>query len=513
MSRAVKESNGLEVPAGQGVPPANVPEDIEANSLAPGFNQWMAHFLAPVWDLATSDRVLSFEPDPAVSARNLLGQMDSVSWRERLALRWNRLISRVFPRDPFPVLTLANADAAFRRRNFFLRADLERVHDHWPWPQVEMAPNLRRTAFAKVAESEEANDLFRICGIGPECTDRARSLLLEFLGDFFPVQFFEGALQNHEIATGLLRKFRTRALISSGDGNAHSVFVIGAARSLGFKIVKFQHGGHYGYYRDCTPLIEAEYPDTDIFLSWGWTRLPDHPEAKTLQVIPLPGPWLSERRLYWKKYEVRSDRPFGILWMPQMMKRFPGAPQGASSMRRDVLQSFSAEMLEIVKQASARRIRIHCKPYNALTLQLMRETYARLKEVGGHFFERAENCDKGLTMETVNLASLVLWDQPGTGFLECLQCRIPTMVHWSRLYCEEEEWCVPDFRTLEEAGIVHRTASSLFEEYERFAHDPRGWMNRNSGTVARFAKKYAHAMDNWWSPWSRFLKELRRGTT
>jgi hypothetical protein len=93
------------------------------------------------------------------------------------------------------------------------------------------------------------------------------------------------------------------------------MFVIGAARARGFKIVKFQHGGHYGYYRDFTHMLEVEFPDTDIFLSWGWTRLPEHPEFSSLQVLPMPGPWMSERRLYWSKYRVGLGRRFDMLWM------------------------------------------------------------------------------------------------------------------------------------------------------------------------------------------------------
>ncbi|HNJ03056.1 MAG TPA: transferase [Leptospiraceae bacterium] len=490
ISRALNQSGSdVAVPKGRVGNAPSIAEDVEAYALDPGFNQWVISYLAPVWNLEASQVELEFEPSPSVPSRNRLFQMDVTTWRERLALRWNMFIGRLFPRETIPVLTLANADVAFHRRGFFLRKDIKRVSDHWTWPDVSMDQDRRIELFTALARSEAADKLFSFCGLSGEQRAIARSLLVRFFCDFFPAQFLEGVGKNHAIADDLLREFQTRALISSGDGSSHSMFVIGAARARGFKIVKFQHGGHYGYYRDFTHMLEVEFPDTDIFLSWGWTRLPEHPEFSSLQVLPMPGPWMSERRLYWSKYRIGLGRRFDMLWMPQMMKRFPGAPQGASSVRRDVLQSFSAEMIDVARHANERKVRIHCKPYNALTLYLMRETYAQLETVGGEYFDRAEHFDKGLTMETLNHASLVLWDQPGTGFLECLQCGIPTMILWSRLYCEEEEWCVGDFKALEDAGIVHRTASTLFDEYARFKLDPHAWMKKNSSVVSRFVAR------------------------
>ena len=143
---------------------------------------------------------------------------------------------------------------------------------------------------------------------------------------------------------------------------------------------------------------------------------------------------------------------------------------------------------------------------------LMASTFKTMSEVGGDYFVCADRFDKGLTYELLNKCQLVLWDQPGTGFLECISAGIPTLILWSRLNCEEEEWCIVDFTRLEEVGLIHRTLQSLMNEIQRFLIDPTAWMKDSQRKLAveNFSNKYALTDNKWWRSWRIYLKQLKK---
>jgi putative transferase (TIGR04331 family) len=168
-------------------------------------------------------------------------------------------------------------------------------------------------------------------------------------------------------------------------------------------------------------------------------------------------------------------------------------------------------MIEFVSLAAGSKVKIFAKPYSAVTVSLMGQTFDRMREIGGPYYQCSDRFDKGLTRELLKKVHLVLWDQPGTGFLECISSGIPTMVLWSRLYCEEEDWCKPDFQQLEDVGIIHRTNQSLLTEYGHFAKSPTAWMKdpQRQKVVEEFSKKYALVDDKWWKTWRTYLSTLK----
>ena len=76
--------------------------------------------------------------------------------------------------------------------------------------------------------------------------------------------------------------------------------------------------------------------------------------------------------------------------------------------------------------------------------------------------------DKGFDEELLKHSNLILWNQPGTGFLECISAQIPTMVFWTRLSTEEEGWARDIFEKLEKVGIVHSNTTTLVKEIKIF---------------------------------------------
>ncbi|HIO56646.1 MAG TPA: hypothetical protein EYN31_06360 [Candidatus Marinimicrobia bacterium] len=146
-------------------------------------------------------------------------------------------------------------------------------------------------------------------------------------------------------------------------------------------------------------------------------------------------------------------------------------------------------------------------------MNLLAKTMQELESIGGLHYFCERQLDKGLTYELVERCHVVLWDQPGTGFLECLSSQIPTMVYWLRLYNHEEAWVQPIFTELERLGIVHRSVDALLDELQRFKKSPHAWMNdpERASLISRFCREFAWTSDDWPEHWQRYLDGLSNG--
>jgi len=196
--------------------------------------------------------------------------------------------------------------------------------------------------------------------------------------------------------------------------------------------------------------------------------------------------------------------------MPNVVKRFPAAPHGASVSRIDLIQEFAKSLKDLVRKVTENNLSIIHKPYNPATVKLLSKTMEELKTIGGKLYYCEQQLDKGLTYELLKRCSVVLWDQPGTGFLECLSSNIPTMVYWPRIYSQEEAWLEPLFLELEQMGIVHRDVDSLAEEMQRFKLSPADWMHdaERVSLVNRFCRRFAWTSAEWPEHWRRYLDRL-----
>ncbi|UOG55411.1 transferase [Leptospira noguchii] len=500
------------------VSPTSVIEDFEKKSNDFRYNNSIVWYLSKIWNIPISE-IYEAKDIPLKKSylqREYVNQLFQIG---RLKKNLNRILQKFelffnwLPlRNKIPVLTFANAEPALRFRGFYIDT-FSRLPNNWNIQHIDLNETLRRVIFNLDIKkySTFINYLVKL-GISEKITHSSWFSFQTFLSREYPVQYLEGLKTNFEIGKGLLSRYKRKILISSGDGDTFSTFLIAVAKSLQFKIIKAQHGGHYGYLYDVSPVLEVEFPSTDIFLTWGWTRMHEGAQLEHVECVPLPSPWLSERKKYWKKLRFDIPKEYDILWMPQMMKRFTGAPQGASSIRRDVIQEFSNSMIDLANEIRNRNLKTFVKPYNFLTVALLEKTYQKIREVGGGNVTISDTYDKGLALELIQNCTLVLWDQPGTGFLECLSCGIPTLVYWDRLYCEEEEWTKADFEILEKNGIIHRSVSSLFEEAVFLLQNPLSWMQEPSRQIAidSFCRKYALTSENWSGDWKYYLKSLKK---
>ena len=492
----------------------NIPENFDECIITDKFNQFIMSLLADIWGLEKiqQKKARHHLNEKKINYKNhlfIISRISSIIYRVMFVL--SKLLQWIPPLGRFPVLNFSNAEKSFHLRGFYFKY-FKRLDNQWLLDRSNSNELHRRSFFTTdLVKTKSVVKLLEKLNFSQLQIDITYRLLIKFIAKAFPLQFMENLNDNYTKAQAALRPFTRKALISGSFSDTRSILIIAAAKAKKFKIITIQHGGHYGYFKDVSDILEGEWALTDQFITWGWKKLPSHLALKSMSIFILPSPWLSERKKLWKNLVIGNEKPFDLLWMPQMMKSHSASPRGGSSIRLDVIREFSKEMIDFVSLTSKEKIKIYCKPYNRLTKFLMKKTYQRLSKIGGSNFEYANHFDKGLHYDLINKAHLALWDQPGTGFLECISCGIPTMVLWTRLYCEEEAWCKKDFRELEKVGIIHRTPQALIKELKIFLRDPVLWMNNFSRKtiVKKFSNKYALTSDKWVKSWETYLMSLK----
>lgn len=494
----------------------NLYEEINSVILTQRYNQSVISFLSQVWLLKNvmGDEIveLNIEQLPDNFKNNLFKISKSKISIANLLVYFQKIFFWLPSFGRFPVLNFSSSIKALHK-HFFYILNFKEVNLKFLKEDLRLDLELRNEIFdEKYLKAKEINIFLSKYFFSENQKTYIHRLFIRFLKESFPLQFVEGFHGNFQSARNALSIYTTKALLFSGAGDTKSLFIICAAKTMKFRLINFQHGGHYGYLKDNSTALEIEYPLSDQFFTWGWNILPEYPAISHLVIKSLPSPWLSERKNYWKFFLNFNDKPFDIVWLPSKTQRFTRAPQGISSNRYDVISKFSLSMIDFITKAVKSQISVYCKPCDYFSFSLMADTYKIMQNIGGKFFECADKFDKGLSDSLLRKGKLFLWDQPGTGFLECLSGGIPTMLIWTRLFCEEEDWCRNDFRELEKAGIIHRTTQSFIKELKIFLSDPALWMNNPSRKVIinKFTNKYALTNDKWWLVWRDYLKKLKK---
>ncbi len=390
--------------------------------------------------------------------------------------------------------------------------------DQWQFLAGTVSDEMRKTivdaAVRRAADSVSA--FLEGCGVAePAITGSAVTGLARLMSHMYPTTLLEAASDNLKIGLRELGRYPScKAVYSCGMSvTTQAAILTGAARTLGMKVIGSQHGGHHGYLDQHTTAIEMEYADCDEFVTWGWKTMPNHPALRNVHGVSLPAPWFSDRAKYWRKELTDADRfeagkPFDFAFLPNKVYYFPPGPSGAHATSNH-LPAISRQMMELVAALSAAGWRLLLKPHGLETTYLLDDTMRQIQAAGGIHFTLSDNLDKGITPDMVRRCRMLLWDQPGTGFLECLSAGIPTMVLWTRLYNREAPRAAAIFGELENAGIVHRTVDSLVAAYRDFASAPTVWCAdpARASVTERFVREYGWVEDDWASYWKIFIKE------
>jgi hypothetical protein len=326
----------------------------------------------------------------------------------------------------------------------------------------------------------------------------------DFIIDFLPTGFLEG-LENHLAQIEQVFPLNAVAVIGH-DAVSPSGLLIGAyAKSKNVKVVGIQHGGHYGYINDMS-VFGIEYYHYDMICTWGWTEIDSHlPKCET---FPLPNPKLSEKTLnfnYLKNFSSKKD----ILFFSNLFHRFPHISTCGQS-RVDFIDEITSTQVSLMKACAEEGLSVEHKPYSLKFVDLYPDHFRKIEEAGGKNYRLLQSKFKGLSVELIETCKIVLWDQIGSGTLECFTSKIPTIIYWPRLYSRESSWGRELILDLEKQGVVHTHSESLVKEINIFKRDPSKWMSNRerSSAISAFCNKYALNDEHWNLKWKKFLKTL-----
>ena len=482
------------------------------------FNQELVRRLAGLWGVAEDGEVSSIAVPAPQSYTNRNFQRVGLATKVRrrtlqalgdafLAAGWIR---------PCPALSMAYHTDALKNNGFYFR-HLHSVERTLKIRRPPADPRLRREIVleAVLERGGEVRNFLAAAGLSAAAPAEALvSDLAAFAAELYPAAYLEGLGENLREARAVLRPFVPRPLFCAEGNNEEATLLMAGAKLNGQEVIGIQHGGYSGYIDDHAGAVEYEYPHLDRFLSWGWSEMPDHEACRAVRVTPLPSPWLSDRAAWWARVlpESRRDprgKPHDFLFMSSRIYRFDPAPSGQVVFRADSIGEYARLLGELVQTCQERGANLIHKNFNERSRWSLSRSLERLAREFPSAYRPLETSDKGMAPEILDSCAVVLWDQPGTGFLECLAAGIPTMVLWPRLYSREEPRRRPLFEALEAVGLVHTGARGLLDELGRFKEDHRAWGEdlKRREAVERFTRELGWSSPDWPGHWRRFLEK------
>ncbi len=480
------------------------------------FNQALLVMLGQCWSLETekSDLPASAEEEAAFPNHNF----KRLPFLRRLRNRLFAVSSRRW--GSVPALAMAYASIPLRDNALYAPGRLSEQSVPPAWTDSEPDSALReRVLDAALAPARPALErVFALAGLRePAASAAACSVFRRFLTRCLPSSLLEAAPERLRACRERLAPFAPAPLVFSGGGGEYSAYMLAAARSLGMEVVGCQHGVHYGFTDDFSAVIELELATCDRFITWGWTKFPDHPRCRDIAAVPLPCPWLSDERAALSRTWAASAtaaKPYDLLLVSDKYQRFPPTSSGAGIARNDFAREIARGLESLVGGLSSRGYKTLHKPYNHTSRRFLRKTIAGLEKSAAGSYQCRPQFDKGLTAELLGQCRLVLWDQPSTGFVECLVAGVPAMVHWPRTYYREAPRARAFFDALEAAGVIHRDVDSLVKELDAFSAAPDAWLKAPARRAAidSFLREYAWTDERWSTAWKQAVARLKPGS-
>lgn len=484
-----------------------------------GFNQDVVGRIGQLFSIPRSNQIASdpFEGLPLgdKSTKNHLFFFSGSTKFTRLWQRVQLALSRISGRT---IATwMVNTKIPTLEAGLYGHGLFAHMPDQWIFAADPPQPELRKKILGPVLQRHSGH-LLRILNEFTASPGISEAMLAEvfidFCAEYYPVTLFESAAENIDVGIRELSKYpKCNAVYSCGLSlTTQAAFLIAAARATNKKVIGAQHGGHYGYFESMSTCLDIEYPDCDEYVTWGWAAIPEHPALRNSKMIPLPSPWMSRRTEQWKRLLSVSERTgagkeFDFAFLPNHVYPYVPAPSGGVSTINHVEQ-FGTILKEVVTGLTGRGYRILLKPHGLYTTRFLQNALESVRLVGKQQLVTYSGFDKGMTPELIRSCNLILWDQPGTGFIECLNAEIPTLVYWPKLYNRENGHSRQLFERLANAQIIHHDLDQLAVAYESFRSGPNEWMANvdRRAAIQSFLRAYGWADHDWPRFWKAYLK-------
>lgn len=343
-----------------------------------------------------------------------------------------------------------------------------------------------------------------------ELTDIGKAYVRLF-ADWFPTGFLEGFSSNLEKTSTYLNKTNSTAVIGAELTTGAGYFMCASARLAGKTVIGVQHGGHYGYLEDMTALGQFAYALPDKMITWGWTHIDAH--FHQCETIPLPCPKCSEMPLK-ADYLKPAGNQRDILFLTNLFHRFPRVTTSGGT-RADFIDEIANSQEDLMRAIKDAGLTVDHKPYSMRYVDLYPALHRRLEVAGGAAYRLLNTTHKGLSASLIKTCRIVLWDQIGTGTLECFTSEVPTIVYWKRIYSRESLWARELVADLERCGVIHTDPEKMAQEIKTYLADPEGWMSdrERKQAIRAFCQKFALTDARWYESWKRQLLDWSRANS
>jgi len=359
---------------------------------------------------------------------------------------------------------------------------------------------LRKSVFRyEDFENDEIDCLLNKIGLNVKENILCKKKIIEYLHFYYPNDSLEMLPDYVKVMTDKLSNLNIHSIITGSGGGIKSACFLTLAKNRGIKIFRLQHGGYYGYnksgYNENDYEWSNEFSICDHYLTWGWGG--KNKLKYNNKFIPFTSPWLSDRKNFWKKHLRINDEKyaFDIVIAPTKLSPF-SAPSDINS--TDMLPLKSSELLRIVNKLTSNGVNVLYKSPSITSSLEYSESINKMKNSAGKKFHLMKKIDKGLTIELLEKAPIILWDTVGTGFLECMACGIPAMVYVSNYQLFFDD-IIPMLHEMEKVGIVHRNEKTILSTVIKYNKNRTDWINnkKRNMIVKEFSKKYCNTSDNW----------------
>lgn len=433
---------------------------------------------------------------------------------KKIIIKINLILEKIFNKfkyyEKIPIVGASTSDQAFHFHGLYLNY-FSRLNNFILIKDKSFSENLRDDLINNLKKNNLNLDIFLAdLKLDDGTKKKITNYYFEFIKYNYPSSFLENLEKNFNYQNKILNKFTSKKIFSSDDDSTVSTITYFVLKNLNFNIIKFQHGGHYGYLKDTLGFNQVEIKNSDIFITNGWNaKIKKYDEKNYVKFVQLPSPLLSEKKKYFRSYEVSVNRKFDFVFLPQAVKPFTNDIQGAASFRRDVIVEYLNEYWELAFSLNKNNLKANVKFYNKVSKNFIKKNLNLLKKKYNDTFYFQNHFNKGLSLELINSANVVLFDQPGTSFLECLNSGIPTMVYWKKSFCEPSKSSMQIFKQLSKVGIIHNNTKTLIESYIEFKSNPNYWLNykKRKNVINKFCRRYANTDLNWLKLWKNYINK------
>lgn len=331
-------------------------------------------------------------------------------------------------------------------------------------------------------------------------TDPFVRLLVQTLPRNFPGLYLEGYQSSREL---ILDRYGSRnlpkLLINWGNLWFHEYGKFLAAEMVeqGGGIVDFQHGAGFG----CSRLLGVERYTrqvSDKFYAWGWAG-----QEKDPRLADLPGAKMSlKTRQPGTSYRHRMIMLASNIY-PRFLYRFQSYPLGTQWLK------YIQGIMEFIEALGPQRqgVLVYRGDWDY--------GWGIAEQVEERFPHVAVDRHDHSFRAQMNHSRVVVFDHPGTTFLEAMAANVPSIIFLEPRYWDFRSEAQPYLDLLRQPGILHDTPQSAARQVTRvYDHIDSWWFCRAVQEARkRFADHFALGSPNWNRQWvnaiTRELQEVQ----